>query len=177
MNTRVIIICVLGLLYPYCGFGQALNAISGKESLVHTGAGSEKTEKEKYVYHVYETTSKVAFEIPHYLGEPCTEKWSRFQANYTRTYDQNVGFSSTTVEFAKPAIYHAVNKINKYIVKAVKKKNVTREEAIRLLSHVLDCANTLLYEDDTTQLEKSLASTKEPELLIKIFNQIKNFKA
>ena len=45
MNTRVIIICVLGLLYPYCGFGQALNAISGKESLVHTGAGSEKTEK------------------------------------------------------------------------------------------------------------------------------------
>ena len=52
MNTRVIIICVLGLLYPYCGFGQALNAISGKESLVHTGAGSEKTEKEKYVYHV-----------------------------------------------------------------------------------------------------------------------------
>lgn len=64
--------------------------ISGKESLVHTGAGSEKTEKEKYVYHVYETTSKVAFEIPHYLGEPCTEKWSRFQANYTRTYDQNV---------------------------------------------------------------------------------------
>ena len=129
------------------------------------------------MYLVYDTTSKVAFEIPHYLGEPCTEKWSRFQANYTRTYDQNVGFSSTTVEFAKPAIYHAVNKINKYIVKAVKKKNVTREEAIRLLSHVLDCANTLLYEDDTTQLEKSLASTKEPELLIKIFKQIKLVKA
>ena len=63
------------------------------------------------------------------------------------------------------------------IEKAVKKKNVTREEAIRLLSHVLDCANTLLYEDDTTQLEKSLASTKEPELLIKIFKQIKLVKA
>lgn len=51
-----------------------------RNPIVHTGAGSEKTEKEKYVYHVYETTSKVAFEIPHYLGEPCTEKWSRFQA-------------------------------------------------------------------------------------------------
>ena len=62
-------------------------------------------------------------------------------------------------------------------MKAVKKKNVTREEAIRLQSHVLDCANTLLYEDDTTQLEKSLASTKEPEQLIKIFKQIKLVKA
>ena len=100
-----------------------------------------------------------------------------FQTNYTRVYDQNIGFSNTTVEFAKPAVYHAVTKINKYVIKSVKKGKMTKEKASKLLCYILDCANTIIYEPDTKALEEELSSTKETSLLINIFKQIKLVKA
>lgn len=47
-----------------------------------------------------------------------------------------------------------------------------KADAVTLMCHVLDCANAILYENDTRALEKDLASTKEPERLIDIFNHI-----
>lgn len=130
--------------------------------------------KEKYVFTVYQVASKRAItQLPHYLKEPCAAKWSEFQANYTRVYEQNVGFSSTTVEFAKPGIYHAVMRINKYIIKSVKKKKLSKEEASTILCHVLDCANTIFYEEDTLGLEKELSALKDVKAQIELFKQIR----
>lgn len=166
-KMKAVVLFVMGLLClsPAFGSGAALPPESAEK---------EETSQKPHVYIFQATTvgDDAAFVTPHYLGEPCTAKWGAFQSGYTRTYAQDIGFSSTTVEFAKPSVYHAVKKVNRYVVKAVKKKRMKKADAVTLMCHVLDCANAILYENDTRALEKDLASTKEPERLIDIFNHI-----
>ena len=163
MKVKVLILLLMGVLSVSSTFATEMEVFPQKI----------EDEPHSYVFRVQNIHTDEAFVTPHYLGEPCTSKWSAFQAGYTRTYDQNIGFSSTTIEFAKPSVYHAVRKINRYVTKAVKKKKMSKDDAVTLMCHVLDCANAILYENDTKQLEGEMASTKDPERLIDIFNHIK----
>ena len=39
--------------------------------------------------------------------------------------------------FRKPAVFKAVERVNKYVKKSYKSQHMTKEEAIRIMSHVL----------------------------------------
>ena len=117
--------------------------------------------------------AKVVFESAHFLGEGIAKKWDTFVHNYTHEYDMSVGFSDTSVEIVKPAVYKAVNKVNKYYKKAVNKHQVSRDTAITSMAHILDCANVICFEQDTQTLEQALRSADRPEAIIALFDKVK----
>lgn len=129
---------------------------------------------EKFVYSVYGEipTAKATFEEEHFLGNPLTSKWNTFIQNYTHIYDMSVGFSGSTVEVSKPAIYNAVMKVNKYYKKAVRKGTVDKDIAIQKLSHILDCANVISTETETETFEQAISETKEAEEIIALFDKV-----
>lgn len=166
---KISTLLVAALFFAMPVFGAGMELFPAKDVEVETSSHIPHV----YVFQARTAQSEASFVEPHYLGEPCATKWSAFQSGYTRIYTQDIGFSSTTVEFAKPSIYHAVKKVNRYVVRAVKKQKMKKDDAVALMCHVLDCANAVLYENDTKALENDLASTREPERLIDIFNHIK----
>ena len=83
--------------------------------------------------------------------------------------EQSIGFASTNVQFNKPVIYNAVQKVNKHLKKAVMKGLLSKEEATQILSHVLDCANVVCFEPDTEAFEEAISEADTREDIIRVF--------
>ena len=135
---------------------------------------SKEASGTEFVFDIYGDipVAKVVFESDHFLGEGIAKKWDTFVHNYTHEYDMSVGFSDTSVEIVKPAVYKAVNKVNKYYKKALKKEEVSREVATFNMGHILDCANVMCFDDNSKSFEEALKSADEPEEIIALFNQV-----
>lgn len=133
-----------------------------------------KKPKAAFTFDVYGEipTTKPVFETEHYLGSDITGKWNTFIQNYTHEYDVTIGFTDSSVEILKPSIYKAVNKVNKYYKKALKKEEVSREVATFNMAHILDCANVMCFDDNSKSFEEVVKSADEPEEIIALFNQI-----
>ena len=133
-----------------------------------------KKPKAVFIFDVYGEipTTKPVFEAEHYLGSDITGKWHTFIQNYTHEYDVTIGFTDSSVEILKPSIYKAVNKVNKYYKKALKKEEVSREVATFNMGHILDCANVMCFDDNSKSFEEALKSADEPEEIIALFNQV-----
>lgn len=116
---------------------------------------------------------KPTFEEEHFLGGEITKKWNTFLCNYTHTYDVEVGLSSSGTEFRKPAVFKAVERANKYVKKNLKSHLMTKEEAVKIMTHVLDCANIICLENDTAALEEAAGDTKTGEEAVAFFNHIR----
>lgn len=115
---------------------------------------------------------KPAFEEEHFLGGEITKKWNTFLCNYTHTYDVEVGLSSSGTEFRKPAVFKAVERVNKYVKKRLKAHTMNRDEAVKIMTHVLDCANIICLVNDTAALEEAASDTKTGEEAVTFFNHI-----
>ena len=112
---------------------------------------------------------KVDYAQSHFLGEPIETKWNTFLKNYTQVSEQSIGFASTNVQFVKPVIYNAVQKVNKYLKKSVKKGLVSKDEATTIMNHVLDCANVVCFEPDTEAFEQAIDNAETREDIIRVF--------
>ena len=131
-----------------------------------------KKPKATFIFDVYGEipTTKPVFETEHYLGSDITGKWNTFIQNYTHEYDVTIGFTDSSVEILKPS--KAVNKVNKYYKKALKKEEVSREVATSNMAHILDCANVMCFDDNSKSFEEAVKSADEPEEIIALFNQV-----
>jgi len=173
---KAMLFCITALLAVQGAFAQqnhvlAMNTpVTGNES----GEAIKTPNEEIFVFEVYGTipAPKAMFEEEHFLGEPLSSKWTAFNQNYTRVYDVSIGFSDAAVEIVKPVIYKAVNKVNKYYRKSTQSGFVSKEEAINKVTHILDCANVLCFEDNTASFEKALNKAKTPEEIISLFNKV-----
>ena len=116
---------------------------------------------------------EIVFEEKHFMGDELSKKWSAFQQNYKRVYEQSVGFSSSTVEIVKPTIYNSVNRVNNFYKKALRKGEITESETKKTLNHLLDCANLLCFEDNTENIESEIKQAKTIEDIIRIFASIR----
>ena len=139
--------------------------------LMGTIAHMAAQDKKEFTLEVYGgeiPNVKPAFDEEHFLGGEITKKWNTFLCNYTHTYEVEVGLSSSGTEFRKPAVFKAVERVNKYVKKSYKSQHMTKEEAIRIMSHVLDCANIICLESDTAALEEAAgdANTAEEDQMI-----------
>lgn len=108
----------------------------------------------------------------HFLGSSITPKWNTFLYNYVHQYENSVGFSNSLTEVSKPSVYHAVMKVNKFIKKEIKEGKMSTDEAIRDMGHVLDCANAIIENTDTENIERDLAKYKDADQLITFFSHI-----
>lgn len=115
---------------------------------------------------------KPAFEEEHYLGGEVTKKWNTFLCNYTHTYDVEIGLANSGTEFRKPSVFKAVERANKYVKKNLKAHLMTKQDAIKIMTHVLDCANIICLESDTAALEQAASDTKTGEEAVDFFNHI-----
>lgn len=144
--------------------------------LMGTIAHMAAQDKKEFTLEVYGgeiPNVKPAFDEEHFLGGEITKKWNTFLCNYTHTYEVEVGLSSSGTEFRKPAVFKAVDRVNKYVKKSYKSQHMTKEEAIRIMSHVLDCANIICLESDTAALEEAAGDANTAEEALAFFDHIK----
>lgn len=144
--------------------------------LMGTVAHMAAQNKKEFTLEVYGgeiPNVKPAFDEEHFLGGEITKKWNTFLCNYTHTYEVEVGLSSSGTEFRKPAVFKAVERVNKYVKKSYKSQHMTKEEAIRIMSHVLDCANIICLESDTAALEEAAGDANTAEEALAFFDHIK----
>lgn len=144
--------------------------------LMGTIAHMAAQDKKEFTLEVYGgeiPNVKPAFDEEHFLGGEITKKWNTFLCNYTHTYEVEVGLSSSGTEFKKPAVFKAVERVNKYVKKSYKSQHMTKEEAIRIMSHVLDCANIICLESDTAALEEAAGDANTAEEALAFFDHIK----
>lgn len=144
--------------------------------LMGTIAHMAAQDKKEFTLEVYGgeiPNVKPAFDEEHFLGGEITKKWNTFLCNYTHTYEVEVGLSSSRTEFRKPAVFKAVERVNKYVKKSYKSQHMTKEEAIRIMSHVLDCANIICLESDTAALEEAAGDANTAEEALAFFDHIK----
>ena len=144
--------------------------------LMGTIAHMAAQDKKEFTLEVYGgeiPNVKPAFDEEHFLGGEITKKWNTFLCNYTHTHEVEVGLSSSGTEFRKPAVFKAVERVNKYVKKSYKSQHMTKEEAIRIMSHVLDCANIICLESDTAALEEAAGDANTAEEALAFFDHIK----
>ena len=144
--------------------------------LMGTIAHMAAQDKKEFTLEVYGgeiPNVKPACDEEHFLGGEITKKWNTFLCNYTHTYEVEVGLSSSGTEFRKPAVFKAVERVNKYVKKSYKSQHMTKEEAIRIMSHVLDCANIICLESDTAALEEAAGDANTAEEALAFFDHIK----
>lgn len=144
--------------------------------LMGTVAHMAAQDKKEFTLEVYGgeiPNVKPAFDEEHFLSGEITKKWNTFLCNYTHTYEVEVGLSSSGTEFRKPAVFKAVERVNKYVKKSYKSQHMTKEEAIRIMSHVLDCANIICLESDTAALEEAAGDANTAEEALAFFDHIK----
>lgn len=144
--------------------------------LMGTVAHMAAQDKKEFTLEVYGgeiPNVKPVFDEEHFLGGEITKKWNTFLCNYTHTYEVEVGLSSSGTEFRKPAVFKAVERVNKYVKKSYKSQHMTKEEAIRIMSHVLDCANIICLESDTAALEEAAGDANTAEEALAFFDHIK----
>lgn len=144
--------------------------------LMGTVAHMAAQDKKEFTLEVYGgeiPNVKPAFDEEHFLGGEITKKWNTFLCNYTHTYEVEVGLSSSGTEFRKPAVFKAVERVNKYVKKSYKSQHMTKEEATRIMSHVLDCANIICLESDTAALEEAAGDANTAEEALAFFDHIK----
>lgn len=144
--------------------------------LMGTVAHMAAQDKKEFTLEVYGgeiPNVKPAFDEEHFLGGEITKKWNTFLCNYSHTYEVEVGLSSSGTEFRKPAVFKAVERVNKYVKKSYKSQHMTKEEAIRIMSHVLDCANIICLESDTAALEETAGDANTAEEALAFFDHIK----
>ena len=144
--------------------------------LMGTVAHMAAQDKKEFTLEVYGgeiPNVKLAFDEEHFLGGEITKKWNTFLCNYTHTYEVEVGLSSSGTEFRKPAVFKAVERVNKYVKKSYKSQHMTKEEAIRIMSHVLDCANIICLESDTAAMEEAAGDANTAEEALAFFDHIK----
>ena len=86
--------------------------------------------------------------------------------------DVEVVFTTRAGSILHPNKVKAVNKVNKYYKKALKKEEVSREVATSNMAHILDCANVMCFDDNSKSFEEAVKSADEPEEIIALFIQV-----
>lgn len=96
----------------------------------------------------------------HYLGVDIAKKLELLKSTYTWKEEgtPNSPTSKTIVE--KPAIYYSVKKLDKYYKKAIKKGEISEEEARNEFTKALDIALFIRYQE-TAAFESTLRQLKE----------------
>ena len=166
------------LLFTLCGYTVNAQRMAMHERQLEKPATSTENSSEKapqFVFHNYGmdlSHSDLSDYSEHFLGDNIAQKKHAFQSIYVRHYSATLGFSDNTMEIYKPAIYNAVVKVENYLKKAIRRKEINQGEAVQELSKCLDVAYLAYYEENTDELEQTLKKAKEPEELLHIFQSI-----
>ncbi len=151
-------------------------AVSAWTFAANENTGTTATSHFTYTVYGDVPDVKPTFAEEHPLGTVVTAKWNTFLANYTRTYDVEVGMADQGTELRKPAVFKAVERANRYIKRAVKNGEMSAEDAVEKMTHILDCANIICFEDHTEDFEAAARHAKTGEDVVALFEHVELLK-
>ena len=106
----------------------------------------------------------------HYLGEEFTRMMFVLKEQYVQTPETSTLNEDVSPIIRKPTIYTAVNHIDIYYKKELRKGRIRKKEAKQRLMRVLNIVYSIRYVD-TTNLEVLLSSIKGESELEKFFRE------
>jgi hypothetical protein len=117
-------------------------------------------------YEIDQITSDIAGD--HFLGETIAKKRYLFDSKYTTQEVIVPGNPLTKTVIMKPVIYDAVQRIEKYLKRQLKKHEISTDSATAIMNKVLDIAINIRVVD-TEKFETSLESIKNNDARIDLF--------
>jgi hypothetical protein len=108
----------------------------------------------------------------HKLGDNITTLMDKFESEYVYYEESGGAYSVEEKKFIKPNIYLAVQRLDKYYVKAVRKDKISQEEANAIMAKVLSLA-IKLKNYQTSEVEIDLEGEKDEEKITEYFMNIK----
>lgn len=118
-----------------------------------------------------------AAQLTDYSGSGLNEKkvayyHDRFKETYIVKETVVPGDPTKRIVIRKPEIYNAVRNAEKALNRAVKKKEMSREDSDRKLCHILE-VSLAAVDSDTATLENALGKNRNnPEMLLAIFDNV-----
>lgn len=105
----------------------------------------------------------------HPFGAQFTSLMNLLKDKYTHTEKNPISLTTSNV-VDKPSIFYSVKKSNKHLIKAVKKGQMTEEEAKKELEDILVKALNIRHQN-TEVMEKRLFKLKDPETIIAFYSK------
>lgn len=106
------------------------------------------------------------------FGKKAAYFYDIFKETYVTKEEVVPGDPTKRTIIRKPEIYNAVRSIEKALGKAIKKKEISREESCKQFCHVLEVSLAAI-DSDTQSLEDTLNShRKDPKSLLAIFQNV-----
>lgn len=106
----------------------------------------------------------------HYLGSDIAIKLELLKGSYTWKEEGTANSPTTKTVVEKPAIYYSLKKLDKYYKKAIKKGEVTEDEAKDEFIKALDIALFIRYQE-TAAFETKLRELKEESDIALLFTE------
>ena len=171
MKTVLILLLSLCLANP----SSAQEPVSIAKITVHEGADKSTKTSRPFVFQGYSREydlSRITNELSgnHFLGESIAKKVYLLDDLYTSEVAVVPGNPQMKTIIKKPVIYTAVKRIEKYMAKAVKKGEISKELAIEEFNRVLDVALSVLSED-TRQFEVEIEALHDDSARIDLFTR------
>lgn len=105
----------------------------------------------------------------HYLGFDIAKKMQLLRETYTYEEPPTATNPAPRTVVEKPAIYYSVKKIDKHFKKALRKDEITEDEARKQLDNILNIALNIRYQE-TGKLEEILWDIKrDEEEIVKLY--------
>lgn len=160
------------LLLFQCGlFAQELVMLTNRPVMPGTETSNIGPSNAKvYEYNVYSKPELPKDIDPqsigsHFLGDEIARKMYLLDKTYTYETHIAPGNPATTTVTRKPAIYNSVKKIEAYLKKSVRRKEITEEAAMQEFNKVVDVALNIFFQDTNTLEQQIKETDKAPDLL------------
>lgn len=108
----------------------------------------------------------------HYLGDEIARKLLIIQELYTHTVPGTPTNPGTQTIIDKPNIYYGIKKIDKYYKRAIRKDDITEEQARKEFRHFLNIGISIVHQD-TEEFEEFLKNNRKREETVEAFSTVK----
>ena len=150
--------------------GLAVTSVSTFKSSESAGSGITIFEFQTYVTENDLISISQDLLQEHSFGPLVSRKLYLLQSKYTYQVPVVPGNPQTKTVIRKPVIYEAVQKIEHYLKKSVRKGIVSNEEAVTEFNSVLDVALNI-FAADSNSFEKAISKSDDPSSLIVLFTK------
>ena len=173
MKTHLRVIVLILLLSPGKLFAQEMLALNAGGNNKTTNSSTAGLTVFEFKASSFDTDlSSVSKEMvgEHILGDQIARKLYLLESKYTYEVEIVPGNPQTKTVIRKPIVYEAVQKIERYLKKSVKKGDMTVESAALEFDKVLDVAFNVLTAD-TESFEKAITKTGDANSLTNLFTK------
>lgn len=111
----------------------------------------------------------------HPLGKDLAVKEKKFEKLYTITVQGTPTSPGTKMKIAKSDIFYGVKKAERYLKRAIRKNEMTKEQARKKYHYIIDIAVSI-YNQQTEYFEKYLRDKRRKEDKYEAFMKVKLVK-